>query len=163
MKMKYTRHIICVDDNRRASIQILWNSSVWDSNRSYHWIHHHRCHFYGVSIISYFHIRSLYLCMSFTYSDSALNFRAINRSNCFHKNGHHDGCHTLNNSYLLIFGLIEIVLSQIPNFHKLSLISIVATIMSFTYATIGIALSIAKIAGQYLYELVPLYESNLEF
>nr|XP_043621523.1 amino acid permease 6-like [Erigeron canadensis] len=77
---------------------------------------------------------------------AAISMAAINRSNCFHKSGQHNGCHTLNNSYLLIFGIIEIVLSQIPNFHKLSLISIVATIMSFTYASIGIALSIAKIA-----------------
>nr|KAJ0197537.1 hypothetical protein LSAT_V11C700375230 [Lactuca sativa] len=78
---------------------------------------------------------------------SAISMAAIKRSNCFHKHSHHTGCHTLNNSYLIIFALIEIVLSQIPNFHKLSIISIVATIMSFTYATIGIALSIAKIAG----------------
>ncbi|KAL4555889.1 hypothetical protein LXL04_038521 [Taraxacum kok-saghyz] len=77
---------------------------------------------------------------------SAISMAAIKRSNCFHKHGHHTGCHTLNNSYLSIFAVIEIVLSQIPNFHKLSIISIVATIMSFTYATIGIGLSIAKIS-----------------
>ncbi|KAJ9561201.1 hypothetical protein OSB04_006361 [Centaurea solstitialis] len=79
---------------------------------------------------------------------AGISMAAIERSNCFHKSGHHKGCHTLNNSYLLMFGMIEIVLSQIPNFHKLSLVSIVATIMSFTYATIGIALSIAKIAEE---------------
>ncbi|XP_024980291.1 amino acid permease 6-like [Cynara cardunculus var. scolymus] len=78
---------------------------------------------------------------------SAISMAAIKRSNCFHKHGHDTGCHTLNNSYLLMFGAMEIVLSQIPNFHKLSLISIVATIMSFSYSSIGIALSIAKIAG----------------
>ncbi|KVH93349.1 Amino acid transporter, transmembrane [Cynara cardunculus var. scolymus] len=42
---------------------------------------------------------------------------------------------------------IEIILSQIPNFHKLSFLSIVATVMSFAYSTIGVGLSIAKIAG----------------
>ncbi|KAM0007223.1 putative amino acid transporter, transmembrane domain-containing protein [Helianthus debilis subsp. tardiflorus] len=78
---------------------------------------------------------------------AAISMAAIKRSNCFHTKGHHNGsCHTLNNSYLIMFAIIEIVLSQIPNFHKLTLVSILATIMSFTYATIGIGLSIAKIA-----------------
>ncbi|KAK1414567.1 hypothetical protein QVD17_30313 [Tagetes erecta] len=78
---------------------------------------------------------------------SAISMAAVKRSNCFHIHGHNTGCHTLNNSYVFIFACIEIVLSQIPNFHKLSLVSIVATIMSFCYASIGIGLSIAKIAG----------------
>ncbi|CAH1426109.1 unnamed protein product [Lactuca virosa] len=78
---------------------------------------------------------------------SAISMAAVKRSNCFHKHGHNNGCHTLNNSYLLIFASIEIVLSQIPKFHKLTFVSIFATIMSFGYSSIGIALSIAKIAG----------------
>ncbi|XP_071717083.1 amino acid permease 6-like [Rutidosis leptorrhynchoides] len=78
---------------------------------------------------------------------SAISMAAVKRSNCFHKYGHNKGCHEMNNSYMLIFAAIEIVLSQIPNFHKLSLVSMAATIMSFGYASIGIALSIAKIAG----------------
>ncbi|KAI7727956.1 hypothetical protein M8C21_002801, partial [Ambrosia artemisiifolia] len=78
---------------------------------------------------------------------SAISMAAVKRSNCFHMYGHNNGCHTLNNTYVLIFGAIEIVLSQIPNFHELSLVSVVATIMSFAYAGIGIALSVAKIAG----------------
>ncbi|KAK9056619.1 hypothetical protein SSX86_023981 [Deinandra increscens subsp. villosa] len=81
---------------------------------------------------------------------SAISMAAIKRSNCFHnkqQQGHdnHNGCHTSNNSYLVLFAIFEIVLSQIPNFHKLTLVSVLATIMSFTYATIGIGLSIAKI------------------
>ncbi|XP_076886597.1 amino acid permease 6-like [Bidens hawaiensis] len=78
---------------------------------------------------------------------SAISMAAVKRSNCFHKHGHNIGCHTLNNSYVLIFACIEIVLSQIPNFHKLSLVSVVATIMSFAYAGIGFALSVAKVVG----------------
>ncbi|KAJ0700287.1 putative amino acid transporter, transmembrane domain-containing protein [Helianthus annuus] len=79
---------------------------------------------------------------------------AIRRSNCFRKYGHDRGCHTLNSYYLLIFGFIELVLSQIPNFHKLSFLSIIATIMSFVYSTIGIGLSIAKIAGYSSFKLI---------
>ncbi|KAJ0743757.1 putative amino acid transporter, transmembrane domain-containing protein [Helianthus annuus] len=78
---------------------------------------------------------------------SSISMGAIRRSNCFRKYGHDRGCHTMNSYYLLIFGFIELVLSQIPNFHKLSFLSIIATIMSFVYSTIGIGLSIAKIAG----------------
>ncbi|CAN0921949.1 Amino acid permease 1 [Linum grandiflorum] len=46
-----------------------------------------------------------------------------------------------------IFGCIQLVLSQIPNFHKLSWLSILAAVMSFAYSIIGLGLSIAKVAG----------------
>ncbi|KAK1550806.1 hypothetical protein Q3G72_025177 [Acer saccharum] len=39
------------------------------------------------------------------------------------------------------------ILSQIPNFHKLSWLSIVAAIMSFSYAGIGMGLSFAKVVS----------------
>ncbi|KAI3803942.1 hypothetical protein L1987_32108 [Smallanthus sonchifolius] len=78
---------------------------------------------------------------------SSISMGAIERSNCFQKHGHDKGCHALNRSYLLIFGCIQLVLSQLPNFHKLSFLSIIAAIMSFVYSTIGMGLSIAKIAG----------------
>lgn len=74
--------------------------------------------------------------------------RAIKRSGCFHKNGHDAGCHVKNNVFMIIFGFIEIILSQIPNLHELSGLSVVAAIMSFAYSTIGLGLSIAKLAGQ---------------
>jgi Transmembrane amino acid transporter protein len=48
---------------------------------------------------------------------------------------------------MIIFAAIQIVLSQLPNFHELSWLSLVAAVMSITYSTIGLALSIAKIAG----------------
>ncbi|KAI3789144.1 hypothetical protein L2E82_01932 [Cichorium intybus] len=78
---------------------------------------------------------------------SSISMAAIKRSNCFYKYGHDKECHTLNTPYMLIFAFIEIIMSQIPDFHKLSFISIIATIMSFAYSSIGIGLSIAKIAG----------------
>jgi len=46
-----------------------------------------------------------------------------------------------------IFGAVEILISQIPDFHNLSGLSFVAAVMSFGYSAIGIGLSIAKIAG----------------
>ncbi|KAG6710836.1 hypothetical protein I3842_05G022200 [Carya illinoinensis] len=77
---------------------------------------------------------------------SAISMAAVKRSHCLHKNGHDAGCHTSNNPYMIIFGIIEIVISQIPNFHDLAGLSYVAAVMSFSYAFIGIGLSIARIA-----------------
>ncbi|RWW33717.1 hypothetical protein GW17_00001559 [Ensete ventricosum] len=74
-------------------------------------------------------------------------FRAVKRSNCFHRNGHDAACGESNTTNMIIFACIQIVLSQIPNFHKIWWLSIVAAVMSVAYATIGLGLSIAKIAG----------------
>lgn len=50
--------------------------------------------------------------------------------------------------YMIIFAIAEIILSQIPNFHELSGLSILAAVMSFAYSSIGLGLAIAKITGQ---------------
>jgi len=50
---------------------------------------------------------------------------------------------------MIIFAGIQILLSQLPNFHKLWWLSIVAAVMSLAYSSIGLGLSIAKIAGPY--------------
>nr|GLL28569.1 amino acid permease 6-like isoform X2 [Ipomoea trifida] len=82
---------------------------------------------------------------------TAMSLEAIARTNCYHKHGRGaEGCIPSKRSSLLMFGgfgALEILLSQIPNFHRLSFLSIVAAIMSFGYSSIGIALSAAKIAG----------------
>jgi hypothetical protein len=51
---------------------------------------------------------------------------------------------------MIIFGITEILLSQIPDFDQLWWLSIVAAAMSFTYSTIGLGLGIGKVAGIYL-------------
>ncbi|MCL7046634.1 hypothetical protein MKW94_024676, partial [Papaver nudicaule] len=71
---------------------------------------------------------------------------AVERSNCFHKHGHGANCYQSTYYYTVIFAVIQILLCQIPNFHKLSWLSIVAAVMSFAYSSIGIGLSIAKVA-----------------
>ncbi|TXG64048.1 hypothetical protein EZV62_011042 [Acer yangbiense] len=78
---------------------------------------------------------------------ASISMAAVKRSNCFHKNGHEAGCHTSNNMFMTIFGVTQIILSQIPNFHELSALSIIAAIMSFAYSLIGLGLSLAQIAG----------------
>lgn len=54
------------------------------------------------------------------------------------------------NGYMITFGIIEIIFSQIPDFDQVWWLSIVAAIMSFTYSTVGLALGIAKVAGTLL-------------
>ncbi|KAK4348598.1 hypothetical protein RND71_031353 [Anisodus tanguticus] len=78
---------------------------------------------------------------------ASISMVAVKRSNCFHKNGHETSCSIDSYPYMIIFAVIQIILSQIPNFHKLSWLSILAAVMSFTYASIGLGLSIAKAAG----------------
>ncbi|XP_020208495.1 amino acid permease 6 [Cajanus cajan] len=77
---------------------------------------------------------------------ASISMVAIKRSNCFHKHGHEAKCHAANYPFMIIFAVVEILISQIPDFHELSGLSILAAIMSFGYATIGVGLSIAKIA-----------------
>ncbi|OIW18150.1 hypothetical protein TanjilG_31270 [Lupinus angustifolius] len=78
---------------------------------------------------------------------ASISMVAINRSNCFHHSGHKNPCHMSSNQYMIIFGAIQIFLSQIPDFDQIWWLSTVAAIMSFTYSIIGLALGIAKVAA----------------
>ncbi|KAL1206114.1 putative amino acid permease 7 [Cardamine amara subsp. amara] len=78
---------------------------------------------------------------------TATCIRAIMKSNCYHRGGHKAKCSfgDNNNYFMLLFGLVQIFMSQIPNFHNMIWLSLVAAIMSFTYSFIGIGLSLAQI------------------
>lgn len=73
--------------------------------------------------------------------------RAIHRSNCFHKKGDKNACRTPSNPYMIMFGIIEIFLSQIPDLSHVWWLSVVAATMSFTYSIIGLGLAISRIIG----------------
>jgi hypothetical protein len=45
---------------------------------------------------------------------------------------------------MILFGLVQIVFSQIPDFDQIWWLSIVAAVMSFTYSGIGLSLGIAQ-------------------
>lgn len=81
--------------------------------------------------------------------------RAMKKAICYHKQGHDHDCTLSNNPYIIIFGAIQILLSQVPNFHELSFLSVAAAIMSFGYASIGLGLSVAMIAGRRRHLLFP--------
>jgi len=48
---------------------------------------------------------------------------------------------------MISFGVLEIFVSQIPEFHKTWWLSVIAAIMSFGYSTIGVFLAISQTAG----------------
>ncbi|XP_028552692.1 probable amino acid permease 7 isoform X2 [Dendrobium catenatum] len=73
--------------------------------------------------------------------------RAIHRSNCYHKEGHNAPCSSEDSSFMLLFGIVQIFLSQIPDFHNMKWLSVVAAIMSFSYSFIGFGLGFAKVIG----------------
>ncbi|GLJ07349.1 hypothetical protein SUGI_0064940 [Cryptomeria japonica] len=76
---------------------------------------------------------------------ASISMRAIRQSDCYHKNGHDYHCQYSAYPFLIIFGITQVILSQIPSFHKLSGLSIIAAIMSISYSTIGLGLGIAKV------------------
>lgn len=77
---------------------------------------------------------------------ASISMMAIERSNCFHTKGDGSPCRVSSNPYMIVFGVIEIVFSQIPNFDQISWLSIVAAVMSFTYSSIGLGLGVGKVA-----------------
>ncbi|GMQ03503.1 hypothetical protein CsSME_00049277 [Camellia sinensis var. sinensis] len=78
---------------------------------------------------------------------ASISMVAIKKSNCYHNRGREAQCSFSNNPYMIGLGILEIFLSQIPDFHKLSMLSIVAAFMSFGYSFIGMGLAFAKVVS----------------
>ncbi|CAI0409091.1 unnamed protein product [Linum tenue] len=78
---------------------------------------------------------------------ASISMVAIRKSDCLHKRGHAASCKFSTNLYLVGMGVAEVVVSQIPNFHKLAWLSVLAAIMSFLYASIGLGLAVARVAS----------------
>ncbi|XP_037421742.1 amino acid permease 3-like [Triticum urartu] len=80
---------------------------------------------------------------------ASISMRAIGRADCFHyhdvrgRSGK-DECKSSSNPYMIVFGVVQILFSQIPDFDQIWWLSIVAAVMSFTYSTIGLGLGIAQ-------------------
>ncbi|KAA8527116.1 hypothetical protein F0562_008655 [Nyssa sinensis] len=88
---------------------------------------------------------SMYGCGIAYVITTSTSLRAIQRANCYHKEGHKVSCEYGNTIYMLLFGGIEIVMSQIPDFHNMAWLSTVAALMSFCYSFIGMTLGFAKV------------------
>ncbi|GER45939.1 amino acid transporter [Striga asiatica] len=96
-------------------------------------------------ICAIFVLQSFYGCGIAYTIVTASSVKAILRSNCYHDEGKDAKCDYGNNIFMLIFGLTQIVVSQIPNFHNMAWLSIIAAIMSFSYAFIGFGLGFATV------------------
>jgi hypothetical protein len=81
---------------------------------------------------------------------SSISMRAIGRAGCFHKHGHADPCKSSSNPYMILFGAVQVLFSQIPDFDQIWWLSIVAAVMSFTYSSIGLSLGIAQTICKFL-------------
>ncbi|KAK9865257.1 hypothetical protein WJX84_000890 [Apatococcus fuscideae] len=86
---------------------------------------------------------------------SGLAMAAMYRAVCYHEHPENkdssvkalagkDNCYPYLNQYMIIFGAFQLVFSQLPNMGEIWWMSIVAAIMSFGYALIGLGLSIGK-------------------
>ncbi|KAF0923143.1 hypothetical protein E2562_003360 [Oryza meyeriana var. granulata] len=67
---------------------------------------------------------------------ASISMRAIRSADCFHERGHADPCGSSSNRYMIIFGAVQIVLSQIPDVDHVSWLPIVSADMSSTYSGI---------------------------
>ena len=86
----------------------------------------------------------------------------MSRSNCYHRNGHKFPCHAPDLTNIILYGALQVILCQIPNFHKLWGLSILAAIMSFTYATLGFGLGLAKVIGTFLSYSLPFFSMFIQ-
>ncbi|KAF7016903.1 hypothetical protein CFC21_030422 [Triticum aestivum] len=87
---------------------------------------------------------SLYGCgVAYTIT-TATSIRAILKANCYHAHGHDAPCSFDGSYYMLMFGGVQLLLSSIPDFHDMAWLSVVAAVMSFSYAFIGLGLGLAN-------------------
>ncbi|MED6149715.1 Amino acid permease 4 [Stylosanthes scabra] len=77
---------------------------------------------------------------------AAISMMAITKADCIHSSNGKNPCPVSGNRYIIGFGAIQLIFSQIPNFHKMAWLSILAAVMSFTYSLIGLGLGIAQVA-----------------
>lgn len=94
-------------------------------------------------LIQYFNLVGVAIGYTIAASISMI---AVKRSSCFHEKGHDNPCGVSGTPYMLMFGFVEILFSQIPDFDQISWLSMVAAVMSFTYSSIGLGLGISKVA-----------------
>ncbi|PWA81684.1 Amino acid transporter, transmembrane [Artemisia annua] len=92
--------------------------------------------------IQYFNLVGVAIGYTIAASISAI---AIKRSSCFHEKGHDNPCGVSGTPYMLMFGVVEILFSQIPDFDQISWLSMLAAVMSFTYSSIGLGLGVSKV------------------
>ncbi|KAL6975521.1 hypothetical protein U1Q18_024317 [Sarracenia purpurea var. burkii] len=113
---------------------------------------------YGEAVKSYLGEKNMWVCGAFIQESyygygiaytitAAISMRAIQNSYSSHKGGDIAPREYGDSLYMLIFGAVQVVFSQIPDFHNIGWLSILAAIMSFFYSSIGFGLGLAKTIG----------------
>ncbi|KAK7293846.1 hypothetical protein RJT34_16723 [Clitoria ternatea] len=78
---------------------------------------------------------------------SSSSMVSIWKAICFHKRGHEVSCKFSNNPFMISFGILQIFLSQIPNFHELTWLSTLAAMTSFGYVFIASGLCFSVVVS----------------
>lgn len=55
---------------------------------------------------------------------------------------------------MILFGLVQVIMSFIPDLHNMALLSVVAAVMSFTYSSIGLGLGVTNVIGKVYFDLL---------
>nr|CAD1818165.1 unnamed protein product [Ananas comosus var. bracteatus] len=71
---------------------------------------------------------------------AAMSMMVIKQSHCFHERGQNAPCKVSGLFYAVIYGSMEVVLSQFPNLEKIAALSYTAAATSFAYSVIGLYL-----------------------
>uniref|UniRef100_A0A0E0KW87 Amino acid transporter transmembrane domain-containing protein n=1 Tax=Oryza punctata TaxID=4537 RepID=A0A0E0KW87_ORYPU len=133
------------------------NYSYMDAVR----VHLGRKHTWLCGLLQYLNLYGIGIAYTIT---TATCMRAIKRANCYHSEGRDAPCDSNGEHfYMLLFGAAQLLLSFIPNFHKMAWLSVVAAIMSFAYSTIGLGLGLAKTIGSsiLLFDLMPVSQFSI--
>ncbi|KAJ6433678.1 hypothetical protein OIU84_017387 [Salix udensis] len=80
---------------------------------------------------------------------TAISIASVKRTTCFHDKGRNAKCGVSGNLYMLIYGAIEIFLSQCPSLEKVTILSVIASVTSFAYALIALCLTTAKLSSNH--------------
>uniref|UniRef100_A0A0E0PAW6 Amino acid transporter transmembrane domain-containing protein n=1 Tax=Oryza rufipogon TaxID=4529 RepID=A0A0E0PAW6_ORYRU len=64
-----------------------------------------------------------------------------------------EACGGSSRPYMVVYGALQVVFSQIPNLHKMWWLSTLASAMSLSYSAIGIALGVAQIVVLDMFEI----------
>ncbi|KAJ1265061.1 hypothetical protein BS78_08G049200 [Paspalum vaginatum] len=80
---------------------------------------------------------------------ASISMQAVWRANCFHHARGHAGadgaaCRSSSVPYMVAFGAVQLLFSQIPDFDQIQWLSVVASVMSFAYSGIGLGLAVAQ-------------------
>ncbi|GJM87837.1 hypothetical protein PR202_ga03831 [Eleusine coracana subsp. coracana] len=90
-------------------------------------------------------IQYVTIVIEYTIS-SSISMLAIRRAGCFHIEGHANPCKSSSKPYMILFGVVQVLFSQIQDFDQIWWLSIVTVVLPFiTYSSIGLSLGVAQI------------------